>query len=90
MSAPRFRHKLPAVVGIAGLTARQRQIVLLRCVDELTIPETAAQLGLTPSTVKNHATMIMRKTGHIAITGVCYELGTGQQTRFDALRPDEV
>lgn len=48
------RHSL--IQALAGLPASQRQVVVLRFLEDLSVAETAALLGISPGTVKSYTT----------------------------------
>lgn len=87
-SAPRFRHKLPRIVGIDGLTPRQLEVLDGRCLGGLTNAEIAYALGITESTVKNHVTDIRTRLHRPSMYQVCYVYGREQHV--DAQRPERV
>ena len=61
--------------GIDRLTNRQREIVQLRCTEDLTWDEVALRLGVRPHTIKNHMTKILRKVGRSSSSGICFDFG---------------
>lgn len=78
--------------GIDVLTPRQQEIVLLRCREGLSGKETAKRLYLSPQTVKNHVTQILRRTGATAVDQLCYRVGyeTGQLNAVPVMRPEHI
>lgn len=74
------------------LTRRQAEIVVLRCRQGMTNAQVAAALGLSPQTVKNHVTAVLRKLGAVGVDQVCYRAGyaAGLREGVPGLRPDYV
>lgn len=84
MSEPRL--------GPHGLTLRHAELLRLRCVSGKTNAETAAALGISEQTVKNHVTTIFRRLGVVSSEQACYLLGLhdGRFAPVPALRPEVV
>jgi DNA-binding CsgD family transcriptional regulator len=61
--------------GPRPLTVREQQIVVCRCLRDLTGNETGAELGISGQTVKNHVTHILRALGAKSMYGVCFRMG---------------
>lgn len=55
------------------LTPRQRDLVLARCRDDLTIGETAARLGIGSTTVKKHNAAVLKAFGRASMQGACWD-----------------
>jgi RNA polymerase sigma-70 factor (sigma-E family) len=52
--------------ALARLTAKQRAVLVLRFYEDLTEVQTAAALGLSPSTVKSHARAALQRLRELA------------------------
>lgn len=84
----RLKH-CDSVQSIYELTGRQFQVLELRCGSrELTIAGVAQEMNITPHTVKNHGTDILRRLGVQSFNGACREYG--RETGVPGLRPGEV
>jgi len=92
VAVPRFRYRLPVVVGIEGLTAHEREIVDLKCGGELTNQEIGVHFGRAENTIKAIITGILRKTGRLSMVGVCYDYGAAvaRQLPWDSFRADQI
>jgi DNA-binding NarL/FixJ family response regulator len=80
----------PVTGGMAALTEHQREIVRLRCVEELTMEEVGEKLNRSPQTIKNITTVVLRKLGKRSMHGVCYDLCCDEYQPVDAMRADVV
>lgn len=54
------------------LTERERAVLVCRCVDDLTLNDTAASLGIAQRVVEETQTRIFRLLGKRSIAGTCY------------------
>jgi DNA-binding CsgD family transcriptional regulator len=83
-------HRLVQNGGIQKLTMRQRDVLRLRCVEEMTNAEVAEARNLAESTVKNTMTVVYRKLGRVSIAGACYDLCHDEYKPTDAMRAETV
>lgn len=68
------------------LSARQTEVVL-GALNGLTIKDVAAQLGVSPETVRTHWTRILEKAGQHCVAAVLALLRTGEARQVDELSP---
>jgi DNA-binding CsgD family transcriptional regulator len=76
--------------GIESLSPRQREVLELRCRQEMTMPEAAEAMGITHHTIKGHMTVLLRKLGRRSCQGACFDLGEYGQRPVHAMRPEAV
>jgi DNA-binding CsgD family transcriptional regulator len=65
--------------GIESLTELEREIVRMRCEEDLTVDEVAKRRGRARDTVKNISNQILRKTQRDTFNGVCLDFGRWQE-----------
>jgi DNA-binding NarL/FixJ family response regulator len=62
------------------LTRRQRQVLHWRCAEGLTNDETAARMGISPQTVKNHVTAILERSDARSMNQACFAFERNEGT----------
>lgn len=72
-------------------TARQREILELRCVRGLSVADAASALSISPLTVRNQVTAMIRRTGCRSFAQTCYRHGLAATgPRVPIMRPQDV
>lgn len=61
-----------------SLTTREAHIIHCRCVEGMTIAESAYAHFVSPSTVKNQVRHLLNKLGEHGMERVCYRHGRGE------------
>jgi DNA-binding CsgD family transcriptional regulator len=78
--------------ALSDLTDRERIVIEMRCVNELSRKESAEAMGIQDATIRTHSTTILRKLRKLSFYGVCMAYGEdiGRMSVVSALRPEAV
>jgi len=81
--AEQVGRQMSIIAALAGLPASQRQVIVLRFLEDLSVADTASLLGISPGTVKSHAARALRS---LRITLTDNNVASGRSTPevFDA------